>query len=106
MSTDCGHGPTPNTCAAERQRRDMIDTGRAVLYLPGDPRLSWRVRDWTNFMSFRVVRYNISRHNMAGRRVDVWFPGPDGYVWHGYRVGQNTEICHCRRTQERAAIAV
>ena len=37
---------------------------------------------------------------MAGpkSRVDVWFVGPDKRIWYGYKIGNWTQICHCRKT--------
>ena len=39
--------------------------------------------------------------DIAGKRLDVWFYGPDGYIWHGVQYGDNTQIVHCKRSSER-----
>lgn len=33
-------------------------------------------------------------------RIDVWFNGPDGHLWHGVNYGHNSQLCHCRRTRK------
>lgn len=93
-------------CGGIRMRNDMIRDGRATLYLveregeyrPGVAPFKQRfVTDWTGELNFQVKRYVRSRHNMARWRYDVWFYGPNATIWHGYTVGDNTEICHCKR---------
>lgn len=37
----------------------------------------------------------VGRHNMAGRRYDVWFTFR-GKNFHGTKFGDNTEICHIK----------
>ena len=114
---DCGHAPTPREyttgygtldgktycfpCCAKRERQQMIDTGKATLYLTMRGGYSqWYLSDWPGGLRFQVKHFQVSDHNMAGKRYDVWFTGPDGYLWRGYQVGDNTQICHCKRTKE------
>ena len=101
---DCGsigYGIGPNgekvcyACCGKRDSADMIETGRAVLYLTsreGKP----VVTNWpgTLILPVRVVRKG--RHNFAGVREDVWFTGPDGREWWGVCIGDMT-LCRCRR---------
>ena len=94
-------------CCGERDKADMRRTGRAMLYLTQKdkemyvkPGLSGKVPVWTltNWPgSLKIEPYNIrfGRHNIAGRRYDVWFTF-EGQQWHGVRYGDNTELCHCR----------
>jgi hypothetical protein len=93
-------------CCAKRDCADMESTGRAVLYLtvagpsaaaPNCP----VVTNWPGSLKFQVRRKRIGNHNFAGCREDVWFNGPDGYVWHGVCYGHNTQLCHCKRTKEK-----
>ena len=44
-----------------------------------------------------VIHLRIGKHNMAYRRIDVWFKGPDGFVWWGVDCGNGPR---CRRTKE------
>ena len=109
---DCGHEPSESSvgtgygltpsgvgrcypCAAEYEKRCMVQSGRAVLYDCDDETLS----DWTGELRFKVGSRRESFHNMARVRYDVWFRGPDGATWHGYRCGDNTQLTHCRRTK-------
>ena len=115
---DCGHAPTPREyttghgtldgktycfpCCAKWERQQMIDTGKAVLYLTmtGKFLKPGYLTDWPGGLRFEVNHLQISRHNIARHRYDVWFTGPDGYLWWGYQVGDNTQICHCKRTKQ------
>ena len=101
-------------CCAAEDRRAMLETGRATLYLtilPGSSEVGmmnrkafhgWnyadgKVTNWPGSLSLacRVKRGN---HNMAGRRYDVWFT-LEGQPWHGTQYGDNTQIVHCHRVK-------
>jgi hypothetical protein len=96
-------------CVAVRDMAAMIEHGRSSalpLYLtrksihkPNDG--TWAVTNWPNTLSFPVQRITQGGHNIAGKRLDVWFYGPDGYIWHGVQYGDNTQIVHCKRSSER-----
>lgn len=91
-------------CCAEHGRAHMVETGRATLYLTTRPigeRIGWQVSDWPGRLAFPTSGLSTSRHNFGGTRRDFWFNGPDGYVWHGYQIGDNSELAHCRRTKEK-----
>lgn len=121
---DCGHTASPHAdfttgygtdkdgkkscyaCCAESDKRDMIESGRAVLYFCYEQTAARgmydkRVSNWPNSLSFPVYYMRIGAHNITGKRYDVWFNGPDGYVWHGVTYGDMTQLCHCRRIKER-----
>lgn len=98
-------------CCGERNKKDMIETGKATLYLSAVrcsyalPNQKWntllaRVSNWPSTLEFKVSANKAGRHNMAGTRYDVWFTGPDGREWHGVTYGDNTQICHCRRNKD------
>lgn len=100
-------------CCSERHRQDMIDTGKATMYLVHrsnevpdyNPKIhctnhGWHVQDWPGGLDFRAIVHK-GRHNIAGTRYDVWFWGPDGHRWYGVQYGENTQIVHCRRTKEK-----
>jgi len=92
-----GHKVCYQCCAvADKQR--MEKAGSATLYLVTDTRP--QVMNWPGTLRFNVINGTSGRHNIAGRRFDVWFHGPDGYVWHGTQYGESTQLCHCRRTKE------
>lgn len=94
-------------CCAVNDRADMIETGRATLYLETKAETSTygraTVTNWPGTLAFDG-RYSVGRHNIAGRRYDVSFVGPDGFMWSGIQYGDNTQICYCRRTKKRARI--
>ena len=110
-----GYATLPNgdrvcySCIAFRDRTAMIEKGQSSslpLYLtrksihkPNDG--CWKVGNWPDTLSFPVQRITQGGHNLAGKRYDVWFYGPDGYVWHGVQYGDNTQIVHCKRSSER-----
>lgn len=80
-------------CCADRERADMIATGHGMLYDCDD-----RLTGWAGTLTFPIGQRKTGRHNIAGRRYDLWFRGPDNRTWHGVRYGDNTQIVHCRRT--------
>ena len=89
--------PICYACCSKRESELMTETGKAALYLShkrGETR--GELTDWPGGLRFSgYVRQG--RHNMAGRRYDIWFTGPDGKSWHGVQYGDNTQICHCKR---------
>lgn len=58
--------------------------------------------NWPHTLVFRA-HGQVGRHNIAGKRYDVWFNGPDGYEWHGVTYGDWTQLCHCKRTKRKAS---
>lgn len=112
---DCGHmsTPTENTpgygqdpqgkkicfdCCANGDKEYMRKHGKIMLYLTRkDGR--YTVSNWPGTLSFYVREYSKSRHNMGRERVDVWFVF-EGYIWHGYQIGDYNEVCHCQKTKK------
>jgi hypothetical protein len=110
---DCGHYPSPHSpitdgygtdasgktfcyaCCAQNDKKDMRETGRAILYLTKDG-TGYKVTNWPGSLVIRVKSFRTSRHNMGGTRVDFWFTF-EGQNWHGYQIGQWNEIAHCKR---------
>ena len=85
-------------CCAARERERMIETGQATLYLTTREQ-GWQVTDWPGRLAFPTSGLSTSRHNFGGTRRDFWFNGPDHYVWHGYQIGGNSDLAHCKRTR-------
>lgn len=85
-------------CCGERDRRSMVKHGRATLYLTYDRSkgVGGEITNWPGNLRF-ACRVRIGRHNIAGRRYDAWFTGPDGREWHGVQYGDWTQIIHCKR---------
>lgn len=116
---DCGHEPSPHAdfttgygvdrdgkkicyaCCAENDRKQMRETGRATLYLTSEPNegnlsADHFVSNWPGSLKFRAHYYKVGRHNMTGRRYDVWFTF-ENQPWHGVQYGDNTQVVHCNR---------
>lgn len=98
-------------CIGATDRLDMCRDGAATLYLSvarkdcaekmacsGE---QTKVSNWPGSLVFPINAgaIKVTRHNIARRRYDVWFTGPDGATWHGVTYGDNTQICHCKRTK-------
>ncbi len=115
---DCGHAPSPHEsfttgygttsdgkkhcyeCIAIIDQAQMVNTGKATLYLSVNERHGYEVTNWPASIRFRVNTYRKGHHNIAGSRYDVWFTGPDNRQWHGVQYGYMTQIVHCKRTKE------
>jgi hypothetical protein len=106
------HGrPICYDCCGAVDAASMMESGRIMLYLTTDPKRSavglvsswrqWEVTNWPGTLRFRVRAASLGRHNLARTRIDVWFTGPDGRIWHGVSIGDHTQVCHCRRTARR-----
>ena len=56
------------------------------------------VINWPGTFSAKVQYFRKSKHNFGGTRTDVWF-----YVgenrFHGYQIGDFTQICHVKRVK-------
>jgi hypothetical protein len=107
--------PVCYACCGEIDRARMIETGRAVLYLTHNRAsgnysntfgqyVDGKVSNWPGTLNF-PARVRIGRHNIAGRRYDVWFNGPDGYEWHGVQYGDNSQLTHSKRTKTKSKLA-
>lgn len=86
-------------CCAASARQNMIETGKQMLYLTKDEN-KFVVTDWAGHLRFGVSNSQLSRHNIARTRTDVWFIGPDKHWWWGVSYGRHTQIVHCKRTKK------
>lgn len=95
------------SCCGKNDVEWMKDKGRITLYLVPSVKtakseirysVDGKVTNWPGTLEFKCW-IRTSRHNMARVRYDCWFDGPDGFVWHGVTCGDNTQICHCKRTK-------
>jgi len=101
VQTQCGTGyatdragfKTCYDCCADFDREEMMETGKAVLYLDGIAQLT----NWPGTLRLPVRYSRHGEHNIAGSRTDIWFQGPDGKEWHGTQYGNFSQLCHCRR---------
>ena len=92
-------------CCAIEDKQYMKDHKKITLYLTMPPEGLYngksKVTNWPG--SFKVICHGFSKghHNIAGVRYDVWFRF-NGYIWWGVQYGDNTQICHCKQTKEKA----
>ncbi len=93
-------------CCADIDKHFMREHGHMVLYLHDNGLLIERnkpnrfeVINWPGTLRFPVTYHKTGRHNIARKRYDVWFIGPDGKEWHGVQYGDNTQQCRCKRTK-------
>lgn len=100
-----GHGVRDNgdkvcyACCAIEDRKYMIEHGKNTLYLVKNDQKKYEITNWPGTLRFPVGTIRKGHHNIAGNRYDVWFCGPDGKTWHGVQYGDNTQICHVKRTK-------
>lgn len=113
---ECGHTESPHSditrgygqdadgkrycyaCCAERDRADMIASGKATLYLvPRKEVNRFEVRNWPGSLVFLAGPIRKGRHNIARNQYTTYFTGPDGATWIARQDGDNTEVAHCRR---------
>jgi len=84
-------------CAALLERKDMIETGVAGLYLEETKR---EVTDWMGGLQFRVTAMQKSMGRGFGGarvpRIDFRFTGPLGEEWYG-RVQGDMQLARCKR---------
>lgn len=90
-------------CCGIRDEKEMIKTGRAVLYLTQNKVkqgehfvTAYRVTNWPGTLEIKPWRIGKGRHNIAGTRIDVWFDFK-GQSWHGVNIGDN-DILRCKRS--------
>lgn len=83
-------------CCAKRDIAQMSRDGKTTMYFTHKSGEQSYVGNWPGSLKIDC-RVRVGNHNMAGRRYDVWFTGPDGKKWHGVTYGDNTQLCHCKR---------
>jgi len=62
---------------------------------------SWEVSNWQGTLQFPVSSYREGKHNIAGRRVDIWFKDRIGNLWLGVNYGNWTQVVHCKRLKTK-----
>jgi Zn finger protein HypA/HybF involved in hydrogenase expression len=103
------------TCGAILDMKSMNEMGKATLFLVEEHPVvdsagfdfskQYHVVNWNHTLKFKVYSVSLSIHNFGLLRTDVWFVF-NGHVWHGYSIGDNTQLCHCKRTKKKAPMKV
>src|SRR5690349_9121346 len=96
-------------CAADREESQMIQTGRASLYLKrlapvGMISRRYQVTNWTGVLTFTPGYVNAEAWPGKLPRCHVRFIGPDGKVWSGRNAG-DSDLVHCKRTKLKSVFA-
>lgn len=68
-----------------------------VLYLTKNDN-QYRLTNWPSSLEIPVYGVKEGRHNMAGKRYDLWFQFKNNH-YHGVQYGDNTQICHIKRVK-------
>ena len=101
-------------CCGDQDRADMAACkagDKFMLYLTHEPGTGgppwytgWHVTNWPGTLDIANVRnlYSPHGHNWGLSRRDVWFQDHTGADWWGYKIGDNTDICHCMKLKAMA----
>lgn len=81
-------------CVAIHDKRYMNQHGKIILYYDGR-----KITNWPCSLVFMATKYKEGKHNIASKRIDVWFRGPSNDIWHGVQYGNNTQLLHCKRVK-------
>jgi hypothetical protein len=64
------------------------------------------VSNWPGTLKFPVVRQKYGKHNVTGHRIDIWFNGPDGFIWYGRNCSSWSDLVRCKRTKQRIQVEI
>ena len=87
-------------CCAEEDKKYMRENGRITLYLTVKFNGESKISNWPGSLVFNKPHIKTGRHNIAGIRYDCWFVF-EGTWWWGVRYGDNTQLCHCKKTKQK-----
>ena len=99
-STDRGGFTRCYPCTTQKELETMEETGRNTMYFV-ERDGKYFVINWIGSIEFRAFDVRRSAHNIAGVRYDYHFLDSSKRLWHGYTVGNNTQIAHCKRNKKR-----
>jgi hypothetical protein len=86
-------------CCALVDLENMNRDGKTTLYLVQEDGKKWYITNWPGSLRFGPLTVKKGGHNFGGVRYDTWF-GYAGRIWHGYTIGDFTQVCHVKRTKE------
>ena len=70
---------------------------RVTLYLVQRDKQLY-LNNWTGELEIKIDHWKYGKHNMVGKVTHVWFKHA-GIVWHGVNYGDDTQLCHCKKTK-------
>lgn len=85
------------SCCADDDKRSMLETGRATLYLV-KRNGRWRITNWPGSYDVRADYVRRFNHPFAREAWIARFVGPDGTTWSAKNIG-DSQIAHCRRVR-------
>lgn len=78
--------------------------GKQIMYVEGmNGNGAWYPTHVTNgdgSERYKLYCYSVGKHNICGKRWDMWYRGSDGYIWHAVHMGYFNIVAHCRRTNK------
>tara|TARA_Y100000310_G_C20697297_1_gene826622 strand:- start:530 stop:913 length:384 start_codon:yes stop_codon:yes gene_type:complete len=90
-------------CCGECDIEYMLENGKNTFYLVRVKHPTYEkyeVTNWPGSLRLPVISWSKGSHNIGGKRIDVWFRGPDGKIWWGWKVhGGWSDIIKVRRTK-------
>lgn len=87
-------------CCAKDDRTYMTEHGQITLYL-SKIQGQYFVGNWPGTLKFVVPFHSKSKTNWGDERIDFWFRGPEGLIWHGKQIGKWNQIARCKRTKKK-----
>lgn len=86
-------------CCGELDQETMRKDGVINLYFTHGEDEHSMISNWSGSFKTWCI-YLIGDHNWRLKRYDVWFTF-EGYWWHGVTIGDNTQVCHCKKTKKK-----
>ncbi len=84
-------------CIGKSEKREIAAArpgAKHTFYISEKDRL---VSNWPGSVKYRVSWATYGQHNIAGKRVDVWFRDHTGAWWHGVQMGDFNQILHATK---------
>lgn len=92
--------PTAQQIAPSIVREVWRHTRRGVSTSRTMSREGVKITNWPSSLEFTPRALQWSVHNFGLPRYDVWFTF-EGAIWHGVKIGNNTDLLHCRKNKSQ-----
>lgn len=86
-------------CCGENDKKELLEMpigGKTMLYLDTK---EMKLTNWPGTLQIKLHNIRKGRHNIAGRRYDIWFQYGQNQ-FHGTQYGDMTQICHIKRIKD------